>query len=157
MKVNVHNNYLSRTGSEPFYELEDSFGTFDDLITIRTKGKYKKETIEEIKRNIESWMKNPDFESVRTSPLDLAIIARVSPRRMKNQDIDNIVKVVIDALKKSEGDPRFLFYDDCQIIRLLAWKLLETKYTGYNTDTLTISFRIHDIKKQMILIEPKIM
>lgn len=148
---------IGRTGSAPFYELEGSLGTFDDLITIRTKGIYRKETIEEIRRNIESWMKNPDFESVRSLPLDLAIVARVNPSRTKKQDIDNIAKVVMDALKKSEEDPRFLFYDDCQVIRLLVWKLQETQYAGYNTDTLTISFRMHDNKKQMILIEPEIM
>jgi len=148
---------IGRTGSGPFLVLEDSLGTSDDLITIRTKGIYRKETIEEIRRNIESWMKNPDFESVRSLPLDLAIVARVSPSRMKKQDIDNIAKVVIDALKKAEEDPRFLFYDDSQVIRLLVWKLLETKYAGYNTDTLTISFRVHDNRKQMILIEPKVM
>lgn len=148
---------ISRTGSKPFYELEDSFGTFDDLITIRTKGKYRKGTIEQIRRNIGSWMNNPGFESVRSLSLDLAIIARISQNRMKNQDVDNIAKVVMDALKKSEGDPRFLFYDDCQIIRLLVWKLEEVEYTSYNTDSLTISFRVHDISKQMILIEPRVM
>lgn len=148
---------IGRTGSGPFLVLEDNLGTFDDLITIRTKGIYRKETIEEIRRNIESWMKNPDFESVRSSSLDLAVIARVNPNRIKTQDVDNIAKVVIDALKKSEGDTRFLFYDDCQVVRLLIWKIQQQECTGYNTDTLTISFRIHDDKKQMILIEPEIM
>ena len=147
---------IGRIGSGPFLVLEDNLGTSDDLITIRTKGEYRKETIEQIRRNVESWMKNPDFDSVRSLPLDLAIVARVSPSRMKKQDIDNIAKVVMDALKKSEGDPRFLFYDDHQVIRLLVWKLQETEYTGYNTDTLTISFRIHDDRKQMILVEPRV-
>jgi len=100
-------------------------------------------------------MKNPTFDAIRSSSLDLAIVARVSPNRMKNQDIDNIAKVVIDALNKSEGDPRFLFYDDNQIVRLLVWKIQEQENVRYNTDTLTISFRIHNDKKQMILIEPR--
>ena len=145
---------IGRTGSKPFWELEDSLGTFDDLVTIMTGSKRRREVIEQIRCNLESWMNNPHFESVRTSPLDLAIVARVSPGRMKNQDIDNIAKVVIDALKKSDGDSRFLFYDDCQIVRLLVWKLQEEEHTEYNTDSLTMSFRIHDDRKQMILVEP---
>jgi Holliday junction resolvase RusA-like endonuclease len=102
-------------------------------------------------------MKNPHFESVRTSPLDLAIVARVNPDRMRKQDIDNIAKVVIDALKKTDGDPRFLFQDDCQIVRLLVWKFQEEEYAGYNADSLTISFRVHDDRKQMVLVEPGVM
>ena len=148
---------IGRTGSKPFLELEDSFGTFDDLVTIKTRGKYRREIIEQIRCNIGIWMNNPDFDAVRSSPLDLAIIARVSLNRIKTQDVDNIAKVVIDALKKSEGDPRFLFYDDCQVARLLIWKIQQQECTGYNTDTLTISFRIHNDKKQMILIEPRVM
>jgi len=145
---------IGRTGSKPFLVLEDSLGTFDDLVTIKTRGKRRREIIEQIRCNLASWMRNPSFESVRTSALDLAIVARVSPSRMKNQDIDNIAKVVIDALKKSDEDSRFLFYDDCQVVRLLVWKLQEEEYAGYNTDSLTISFRIHDDRKQMVLVEP---
>jgi len=143
---------IGRMSSKPYLVLEDNLGTFDDLVTIKTRGKYKKELIEQIKRNLESWMTNPHFDGVRSSPLDIAIVARVSPGRMKSQDIDNIAKVVIDALKKSNGDSRFLFYDDCQIVRLLVWKLQEEEYAGYNTDSLTISFRIHDGRKQMLLV-----
>lgn len=145
---------IGRMGSKPHLALEDSLGTFDDLVTIKTRGKYRRELIEQIRRNLESWMKNPHFENVKASSLDLAIVARVSPSRMKNQDIDNIAKLVIDALKKTDGDSRFLFYDDCQIVRLLVWKLQEEEYAGWNTDSLTISFRIHDDRKQMVLFEP---
>jgi Holliday junction resolvase RusA-like endonuclease len=148
---------IGRTGSKPFLVLEDSLGTFDDLVIAKTRGKRRREVIEQTRCNLESWMKNPHFENVRASPLDLAIVARVSPGRMKNQDIDNIAKVVIDALKKSDGDSRFLFYDDCQVVRLLVWKLQEKEYAEYNTDSLTVSFRIHDDRKQMTLIEAGIM
>jgi Holliday junction resolvase RusA-like endonuclease len=146
---------IGRTGSKPFLVLEDSLGTSDDLVTIKTRGKRRREISEQIRCNLASWMRNPRFESVRTSALDLAIVVRISPGRMKNQDIDNIAKVVIDALKKSEGDSRFLFYDDCQVVRLLVWKLQEEEYAGYNTDSITISFRIHDNRKQMVLVKPK--
>ncbi|MCK4822523.1 RusA family crossover junction endodeoxyribonuclease [bacterium] len=148
---------IGRTGSGPFLKLEDNLGTFDDLVIIKTGGKYRKEIIEQVRCNIGNWMNNPHFDNVRTSPLDLAIIARINPRRIKSQDVDNIAKVVIDALKKTEEDPRFLFYDDCQVVRLLIWKIPEREVTGYNTDSLTISFRIHDNRKQMVLIEPRIM
>jgi len=148
---------ISRTGSRPFLELEDSFGTFDDLVTIKTRGSYRKEIIERVRCNIGSWMNNPVFNQVRSSSLDLAIIARINPRRINSQDVDNIAKVVIDALKKTEGDPRFLFYDDCQVVRLLIWKIPEQEAAGYNTDSLTISFRVYDDHKQMTLVEPKVM
>lgn len=145
---------IGRSGSGPFPVLEDNLGSSVDLITIKTKGEHRKDVISTIRCNLKSWMANSYFEDVRKSNLDIAIIACVSLSRMKNQDIDNISKVVLDALKKSEGDDRFLFYDDRQVVRLLVWKLQETECVGYNTDTLTISFRIHDDKKQMILIEP---
>jgi len=148
---------IGRKGSGPFLVLEDSLGTIGDLVTIKTRGNRRREIIEQIRCNITIWMRNPNFESVRTSALDLAIIACVTPNRMKNQDIDNIAKVVIDALKKSDEDPRFLFYDDSQVVRLLVWKLQEEEYAGYNTDSLTISFRIHDDRKQMVLVEPRTM
>ena len=147
---------IGRTGSGPFLVLENNLGTFDDLVTVKTKGEYRKDVIANIKCNLESWMANPHFEDVRTSNLDLAIIARVSPSRMKNQDADNLAKIVMDALKKSKGDTRFLFYDDCQVVRLLVWKMQQEEQSGYNTDTLTISFRIHDESKQMILVEPRV-
>lgn len=75
---------IGKMGSKPHLILEDSIGTFDDLVTIKTRGKYKREIIEQIRCNLVSWMKNPSFESVRTSPLDLAIIARISPGRLSN-------------------------------------------------------------------------
>jgi len=146
---------ISRTGSGPFPFLEDNLGSIVDLVTIITKNKNRKDVIATIRMNLESWMKNHHFEELREAELDLAIIACVSPGRMKNQDIDNISKVVLDALKKSEGDDRFLFYDDCQVIRLLVWKTQQEKLADYNTDTLTISFRIHDPNKQMILVQPE--
>jgi len=63
---------------------------------------------------------------------------------------------VIDALKKTDEDPRFLFYDDCQVARLLVWKLQAVEHVGWNTDSLTISFRVHDAGKRMIMLEPSI-
>lgn len=147
---------IGRTGSSPPLVLEDSEGSFYDLVTIKTGSKYKKEITDTVKTNLWSWMQNPNFKDIRGESLDLAIVASVSPSRMKTQDIDNIAKVVLDALKKRAGDSSFLFHDDYQIVRLLIWKTQSEKRPMYNTDSLSISFRVHDNKKQMILIEPQV-
>lgn len=147
---------IGRTGSSPPLVLEDSEGSFYDLVTIKTGSKYKKEITDTVKTNLWSWMQNPNFKDIRGESLDLAIVASVNPSRMKTQDIDNIAKVVLDALKKRAGDSSFLFHDDYQIVRLLVWKIQSEKRPMYNTDSLSISFRVHDNKKQMILIEPQV-
>lgn len=146
---------IGRMGSKPHLVLEDSDGFFDDLVTIKTKGRYKKEITDKIKTNLASWMQNPNFKDIRSEFLDLAIVARITPRRMRGQDVDNIAEVVLDALKEKEGDSRFLFHDDFQIARLLIWKIQREEQPGYNTDSLSISFRVHDDKKQMVLIRPE--
>ena len=147
---------VGRTGSSPPLLLEDSEGSFYDLVTIKTGSKYKKEITDVVKTNLWSWMQNPNFKDIRGEALDLAIVASVNPSRMKTQDIDNIAKVVLDALKKRAGDSSFLFYDDYQIVRLLIWKIQSEKRPMYNTDSISISFRVHNNKKQMILIEPEV-
>ena len=147
---------IGRTGSSPPLVLEDSEGSFYDLVTIKTGSKYKKEITDTVKTNLWSWMQNPNFKDIRGKSLDLAIVASVNPSRMKTQDIDNIAKVVLDALKKRAGDSSFLFHDDYQIVRLLIWKIQSEKRPMYNTDSLSISFRVHDNKKQMILIGPQV-
>jgi Holliday junction resolvase RusA-like endonuclease len=83
-----------------------------------------------VKRNMEHWMRNPNFEIIRKGHLDLAIIARISSKRMQNQDVDNLAKVVLDALKEKKGDPRFLFHDDSQIVKLLVWKIERQEQPG---------------------------
>ena len=147
---------IGRTGSSPPLLLENSEGSFYDLVTIKTGSKYKKEITDIVKTNLWSWMQNPNFKDIRGEALDLAIVASVNPSRMKTQDIDNIAKVVLDALKKRAEDSSFLFYDDYQIVRLLIWKIQSEKRPMYNTDSLSISFRVHNNKKQMILIEPEV-
>lgn len=100
-------------------------------------------------------MMNKNFDRFRHESLDLAIVAKVDKQRMKRQDVDNIAKVVLDALRKNkEVDSKedvFLFYDDSQIARLLVWKIPREEDERYDTDGLVISFRIHDPHKQMLL------
>ena len=138
----------------PIFELEDSKGLVSDLIATKT-GVDKKKTMESIKKNLASWMENEDFNRFRSERLDLAIVARVDKQRMKQQDVDNIAKVVLDALKRNKkvGFKRdvFLFYDDSQVVRLLAYKIPREEDKMYDTDRLDISFRIHDPQKQMKL------
>ena len=70
-------------------------------------------------------------------------------RYLKLQDVDNIAKVVLDALKGC------LFKDDSQIVRLLLVKQEAELLAGYDTNSLVISFRVHDPEKDMILINEK--
>lgn len=37
---------------------------------------------------------------------------------------------MLDALKEKKGDPRFLFHDDSQIVRLLVWKIERQEQPG---------------------------
>ena len=84
--------------------------------------------------------------------MDLAIVIKLSPYRFKQQDADNIAKVICDALKKRRGDNRFLFNDDSQIIRLLIWKIQRIEDPLWETDGYDISFRIYDSSKPMELV-----
>lgn len=147
---------IGRTGSPPFLRLEDSYGFSGDLGEVKTGIKYRKGMIDTIKNNLSIWMANSDFEQIRGQQLDLAIVIKLSPYRLKRQDVDNIAKVICDALKQRKGDERFLFDDDSQIIRMLAWKIERKEDPQWYTDSYDISFRIHDGSKQMNLIEPKV-
>ena len=107
-----------------------------------------------IRTDLARWLTNPQFNNMRNGLLDIAIVAGVSANRMESQDVDNIAKVVLDALKEEKGDSRFLFYDDHQVVRLLIYKQRSEELSGYNTDSLTISFRVHDPDGQLILVNP---
>jgi len=137
-------------------KLESSIGCFSDLVTIKTGKINRLETIKALKTNLESWMKNPHFSELRKDKLDLAIVTIVNKQRMKTQDVDNILKVVLDALKKNNKlnfkKNAFLFYDDSQIVRVLIQKVERVEDKDYETDELVISFRKHDPNKQMILV-----
>lgn len=147
---------IGKSGSPPFLQLAACLGSFENLGVIKTGNNYRKEMITTIKRDLANWMMNEDFDSIKAESIDLAIVAKVSRYRMKNQDADNIAKVICDALKQQKGDPRFLFDDDCQIVRALVWKIQRTEYEGYDTDSYSISFRKHDSKKPMELLQPEI-
>ena len=147
---------IGKTGSPPFLQLTDSIGVSGNLGEIRTGSRYRKEMINTIKTDLSNWMGNNDFQPFRGQPLDLAIIIKLSPYRFKEQDADNIAKVICDALKKQRGDDRFLFNNDSQIIRLLIWKIQRLEDPLWETDGYDISFRAHDSSKPMELVQPEV-
>jgi Holliday junction resolvase RusA-like endonuclease len=147
-----------------FLVLEDSKGSANDLIEIKTGGnKNRKWTKKELTINIKSWMENKYFDKFREKKLDLSIVAYVNDYRMKNQDVDNIAKPILDALQKDKNDPKkpYLFKDDSQVVRLIVYKKPKedlvvkdhAKEWIYKTDSVMLSFREHDPKKQMILVD----
>ena len=145
------NKYTAKFNTNECLVLEDSEGTFGDLITVKTKSETKKKMIEEIRSSQGSWMeKFPHLHDINKK-IDLSIVVYRRVGYLKRQDLDNIAKVVLDALKGH------LFEDDSQIVRLLLVKKEAELLAGYDTDSLVISFRIHDPKRDMILINEKIM
>ena len=150
----THNKRISRTAAQSLLVLEGSDNYYHNLTTIKTSNIYKRQIKEKIRIDLANWLKNPHFDTMRHGLLDIAAVATVNDRNMLIQDVDNIAKVVLDGLKEEKGDSRFLFHDDNQVTRLLIYKLRSKKVPGYNTDSLTISFRAHDSNKQMILINP---
>lgn len=137
-----------RTTVDKLLFLEDSEGSAGDLITIKTSR--KKDTIKDMTTNIKSWLENKHFTEFKNKEMDLAIVVYVNKQRMKMQDVDNIAKVVLDALKKPEP---YLFENDSQVIRLLVYKMLQKPVKDYNTDAVIISFREYNPDKQMILVD----
>lgn len=139
---------LSKTSQDKFLVLEDSKGTFD-LITIKTSVKTKKEMKEEIRINLRTWLKrisekSPHFHDIETK-LDLAIVVYRKKGYLGRQDLDNIAKIVLDAL---EG---LLFKNDSQVVRLLLFKKDAKLIEGFKTDAIAISFREHNPNKEMTL------
>lgn len=127
-----------------FVVLEDSVSC-NDLIKVYTSKKRKKEMIQMIRGNIQSWTSNPLLNSLKDKLLDLAIVVYCDKHRYKRQDVDNIAKIILDALKTK------LYTDDNQIIRLLLEKKERTDVEEADSDEICISIREHNPKKQMIL------
>ena len=129
--------------------LEDSEGSLGDLITVKTKSETKKEMIKEMQSSQGSWMEKFPYLHDANEKIDLAIVVYRRVGYLKRQDLDNIAKIVLDALKG------YLFKDDSQIVRLLLVKNEAKLLAEYETDSLVISFRIHDPERDMILINEK--
>ncbi len=141
--------------------LENCLGYYSLLSTVLTNRKNKinrKEFEKDIRIHLE-----PDLDKIKRikdKPLDLAIVVKKYPKAMKYQDVDNMAKLILDALKRDKKNPDFpfLFEDDKQIMSLLVWKLNVNRIKGithkiFNIESLDISFRVHNKKRQMILKE----
>ena len=141
MKVNPHK----------LVRLEDSVGSYSGLLTLKTSK--KKEMLSILNADLADWMKNNLFLEFKTKLLDIAIIMHLDDLRMRIQDIDNIAKNILDALKNTKDANSYLFEDDSQVIRLLIEKRKKIDIGSCETNTYTISFREHNSKKQMLLME----
>ena len=143
----------SRFSSGKQKVLENCEGSFGTLIDVETATD-KKEMIQKIRTDFGEYFKNEKFVKLKEAPLDIAIFLEVNLHRYKTQDLDNIQKIVLDALEKDDAEPswNYLYKNDSQVCRILVWKIEKKMDSDYNTASMTISFRIHDPSKQMIMV-----
>lgn len=140
-----------RNPSEDYWILEDS-KSFGLLLEVKSYYFGKKETISKIKAHIEYEKRNDlSWKELEEEKLDVAIVIHINSCRYKSQDVDNIAKVVLDALKKGKLGS-YLIEDDSQIIRLLIYKKLREKSEISETDQVSVSMKKHDPEKDMKII-----
>jgi len=134
------------------YLVLEGEGSFGGPITVKTGNtKTRKETIEKIRSDLREWSEKFPYLKNEDTKIDLAIVVYRYPSYMRRQDVDNVAKLVLDALKGC------LFTDDSQIVRLLVYKLDAALIEGYDTESLVISFRKHNPKKEMVLVNKKVL
>ncbi len=102
-KVDVNEMKKIRSGSGPLLVLEEAIGCVTSLVPISTK-RNRQEMITALKRDIECWMMNHNFDSLSNLDIDLSIVVKVTSFRMQRQDVDNIAKFVLDSLRKKTQD-----------------------------------------------------
>jgi len=145
--------HKSRFSSGNNMVLEDAF-YHSHLIDIITMKKNKQAMKKEIRDSFVDYFKNEKFKELKKVQIDLAIHLEVSSSRFENQDLDNIQKIVLDALQKDKKNPSwdYLYENDSQVCRILVWKTKKVEGSDYNTASMTISFRAYDPSKQMIML-----
>lgn len=138
----------SKIAAHNYVVLEDNDFVHGDLIEVKT-GERKK-MIKKIRVNL-SASKPP--EKLKNSLLDVAIVVHIRAGRFRRQDLDNLAKIILDALEKPKEDDGypFLFNDDNQIVRLLLYKIERKEDLESETSQLSVSARVHDPSKEMIL------
>ena len=145
---------VSRVTSDYYLELKGSI-LLGDLCEITTKD--KKRMIGMIKKRIsdEFFLPNSDkWKELRNEKdFDVAIAIHVNKQRYKRQDLDNVAKIILDAIKKhkSDGPDEYLINDDSQVVRLLLYKKQRDELKDVETDQLSISIRKHNPGEEMIL------
>ncbi len=143
----------TRVAGHLYLFLEDAEFYDGDLIDIHTTK--RREMIKKIRTNL-SAHKPP--EHLKRALLDVAIVLHVRKGRYKTQDLDNIAKIVVDALEKpnnEEDKHPYLYENDNQIIRLLLYKIQRKDQLDAETSQLSISARKHNPNKDMVLEELK--
>ncbi len=142
-----------RVAAHYYLFLEDSEFDSGDLIDIHTNKRDK--MIKKIRSDL---MLYNVPESLRKELLDVAIVIHLRKGRYKTQDLDNIAKIILDALQKpknSEDSLGYLYENDNQIIRLLLYKIEREEDPEAETSQLSISARKHNPNKEMILKEQR--
>ncbi len=144
----------SKESSELPLCLEDSYIS-SDLITTHTSK--KEEMIGEIRCNLAHWFKNETVRQLMHKKVDIGLGMFICKQKLDRQDVDNVCKVILDAISKRGKDDEgpYLLDNDNQVIRLLIYKQESTRAEelGSCTDQMTLSIREHDPDKQMILIK----
>jgi len=143
----------SRIAANYYLFLEDAPVIEGALMDIPTKTK-KSVINEQIRINISG---NP-IDDLKKEPLDIALIFHVNKQRFKHQDLDNVAKIVLDALQKPK-DPQdkraYFFENDNQIVRLLLQKMEREEDPDSETSMVSISIRKYEPEKGMVLKESK--
>ncbi|MDP1728797.1 MAG: RusA family crossover junction endodeoxyribonuclease [archaeon] len=147
------NKFSQRTVKDNYYFLEEKEGeriAHSYLIAVKTSE--MAETIRKIREGIIT-PQNKEFMVGKL--LDVAIVVHVNKQRYDSQDVDNVAKVVLDALKKNKNfpDESYLFGDDSHVIRLLVQKVKRTEDNESETDQLSISIREHNSEKDMKIVK----
>lgn len=147
------NKFSQRTVKDNYYFLEEKEGeriAHSYLIAVKTSE--RAETIRKIREGIIT-PQNKEFMVGKL--LDVAIVVHVNKQRYDSQDVDNVAKVVLDALKKNKNfpDESYLFGDDSHVIRLLVQKVKRTEDNESETDQLSISIREHNSEKDMKIVK----
>ena len=140
----------SKTCGAQYLFLEDYGFAYGGLIEITT-GK-RKEMIQQLRRD---FIIHKFSEKLKKSLLDVSIVVHIRKGRYKWQDLDNLAKIILDALEKpkQEDDLPYLYENDSQIVRLIMYKIERIECLESETSQLSISARIHNPKQEMILKE----
>ena len=140
----------SKTCGSQYLFLENHKFAYGGLIEIAT-GK-RKEMIKELRKD---FAVHRFSKEMKKGSLDVSIVVHIRKGRYRRQDLDNLAKIILDALEKPKIDDGFpyLYENDNQIIRLIMYKVERIEYPDSETSQLSISARIHDPTKEMILKE----
>lgn len=138
---------------ERYLRFEDSF-IHGDLLEIETNRKFKKENTLKLRKMMPISAKDEKISKIKGELVDVAIVLYLGKNRYKSQDLDNVSKIILDAIKKNgEDDKEYFIEDDRQVARLLLYKKQRIEDAEAETSQISISIRKHDPQKEMTLVE----